>query len=293
MVKKDKVNLKELLDSFALYMKAERGVTLATANGYLSDIQQVITFCKIEYAADFSQEILWNWMKEQGGHYAPATLARKMASIERWLHFLEEEGFLKKPLSLNWPRPKIQRKLPSLLTWAQFVSMCRALDSSSFVGSRNLAILVLLYGTGLRVSELIHLELIHIGDDRLLARGKGDKERVIPIAPQVLQTLDHHLHIRGDLKSPYLFVTPSGDPMGRGAIWKMIHDLSQRVGIDPPLHPHVLRHSFATHLLEGGADLRVIQELLGHSDIQTTDRYTHVADKVLEESFYKHHPLDK
>ena len=291
-MKKDKMNLEGGIAAFALYMKAERGASIRSVEGYLRDVRQILSFCQINLLNDITTSRLMDWFKEKSSHYAGATLARKMVALQMALRFWHQEGFLSEAVQLAFSQPKVINRLPRALHLEEFRRMLSLLDSTTLEGARDTALFLMLYGCGLRVSEATSILLEHVGQDGLSVRGKRDKERFIPFASVVEKAVDHYLHLRGSIRSPYLFITPAGRPLDRIAIWRFIRDLSKKAGIDPPISPHSLRHTFATHLLEGGADLRIIQELLGHADIGTTDRYTHVADRVMAENFTKHHPLN-
>ena len=158
------------------------------------------------------------------------------------------------------------------------------------MGARDAAILELLYATGMRVSELCDLKLCDLSDGSVKVRGKGNKERVIPVGRHAMTAVDHYLTAFRSGEAEWLFVTQQGERVSRELVWERVKFYAKKAGIENRVTPHVLRHSFATHLLEGGADLRLIQELLGHEDIRTTDRYTHVAGPRLQTLFDKFHP---
>jgi integrase/recombinase XerD len=163
-------------------------------------------------------------------------------------------------------------------------------DPETALGARDKAILEVLYASGLRVSELCGLNIQDVGEEAVRVKGKGSKERIVPIAPSALQSVDHYLGKFREDEEKALFIGPHGKRIDRTVVWARVKFYAKKAAISKEISPHTLRHSFATHLLENGADLRVIQEMLGHSSISTTDRYTHISRKHLHEAFEKFHP---
>ena len=189
--------------------------------------------------------------------------------------------------------PKLWQLLPEVLTLQEVDALLAQPKTEDALGSRDQAILELLYASGMRVSECTMLKLADLNDTFVKVIGKGKKERLIPIGKKALQAIDHYLiHFRGEIKDPTapLFITKKGKPIDRNAIWKRNKAYAKSAGIQKNISPHTLRHSFATHVLEKGADLRLIQDMLGHVDISTTDRYTHVSHCKLKASFHAFHP---
>ena len=189
---------------------------------------------------------------------------------------------------------KIWQLIPEVLSCTEMVSLLEAPDKDTLIGSRDKAILEVLYACGLRVSELCSLKIYDVDDVYVRVLGKGMKERVIPIGEAAIQAIDHYLH---HYRSQYdseklqeLFVSTRGKPLDRIQVWKMVKGYAKKVGIVKNISPHTFRHSFATHLLDNGADLRVIQEMLGHASISSTDRYTHISKSHLQQSFEAYHP---
>ena len=199
--------------------------------------------------------------------------------------------------SLLIERPKLPRRLPKSLTEAEVDALLQAPSDSTALGLRDRAMLETLYATGLRVSELVNLKLVETSLDMGVVRvmGKGEKERLVPLGEQALDSLQRYLtaargSLLGTRQSAALFVTGRGGAMTRQMFWYLIKRYALRGGVRKPLSPHTLRHAFATHLLNHGADLRVVQMLLGHADISTTQIYTHVAQERLQQLHAKHHP---
>lgn len=177
------------------------------------------------------------------------------------------------------------------MTQTEVTRLLEAPDPETFLGARDRAIIEMLYGSGLRVSELCSLSIYSIDETSVKVMGKGRKERIVPVGRKAVEAVDHFLvRFRDQFEGEALFVTKRGKALDRVAVWRIIKHYAGQAGIQKPISPHTLRHSFATHLLDHGADLRVIQEMLGHSHIGTTDRYTHVSQSRLQEAFSKFHP---
>lgn len=223
--------------------------------------------------------------------------ARYGASFRRWFRWLLREGHLAHDPTLNLATPKLPRALPKSLSEAEVDALLAAPDVATALGLRDRAMLETLYATGLRVSELVGLKTPHVNlaDGVLLARGKGDKERLVPLGQEALDWLRRYLTcarpgLLGARLCDLLFITPRGAGMTRQAFWYRIKHHARVAGVRAALSPHTLRHAFATHLLNHGADLRVVQLLLGHADISTTQIYTHVARERLKQLHAAHHP---
>jgi integrase/recombinase XerD len=227
----------------------------------------------------------------------PRSTARQLSSFRRFYRFLLREGVIKEDPTLKIDMPKIGRSLPKSLSESEVEALLQAPDISDPLGHRDRAMLEVLYATGLRVSELINLDQgqINLNQGVLRIRGKGDRERLIPLGEEAQRWLRDFINAaRGEIllerQSEYLFPTRRGDRMTRQAFWHIIKRYARKAGINARLSPHTLRHAFATHLLNNGADLRVVQMLLGHSDLSTTQIYTHVARERMKELHAQHHP---
>ena len=226
---------------------------------------------------------------------------RILSGIRAFYKFLliEEEIDNDPTLLLEWPR--IARKLPDVLNEKEIDDMLAAVDCSKPDGERNLAILETLYGCGLRVSELVGLKIsnIHYEDEFLLVLGKGNKQRLVPINTIALKHIDIYMkNVRSHIvikkgNEDFLFLNRRGSKLSRVMVFYIIKELVAKVGIKKTISPHTLRHSFATHLIENGADLRAVQEMLGHESITTTEIYTHISRKLLKDVIEKHHPRNR
>lgn len=222
--------------------------------------------------------------------YASSSIARALIALKVFFRFLFREQMIDKDLSTLLETPKLWQLVPEVMTQAEVSRLLDAPDVTTEMGARDRAIIEVLYASGLRVSEVCGLTLYSIDEGSVKVLGKGEKERIVPIGQKALEAVDHYLvNYRDAHEGEALFVTKRGRPIDRVAIWKLIKKYAKQVGITKNISPHTLRHSFATHLLDHGADLRIIQEMLGHSNIATTDRYTHVSQSRLIESFNKFH----
>ncbi len=232
---------------------------------------------------------------------AASSRSRCLSSLRSFHKFLITEGLSQSDPSETVDLPKIRRKLPEPLTYDEISIILEGIDTQNPAGIRNRAILETLYACGLRVSELINLKQRDIIADAGIVRvfGKGSKERLVPICESALFWIDEyklktrHLFIKLGGSSDILFLNQRGSALSRMGIWKIIRQAVSDAGIDKEVHPHTFRHSFATHLLEGGADLRAVQEMLGHADISTTQIYTHLDNDYLKEVHRSFHPRGK
>lgn len=221
---------------------------------------------------------------------APSTVARTFVAIKMFYRFCMREDLLKRDITAMMSSPKLWQLIPEILNFDEVQALLDAPNTETKLGARDHAILETFYATGIRVSEICSLKINDVGDDAIRVIGKGSKERIVPIGKPALKAIDHYLtHHRGE-GDGYLFLSRTAKPLDRVQIWRSIRSYALKAGITKPISPHSLRHSFATHLLEGGADLRIIQEMLGHASVATTDRYTHICDNHLQKSFSAFHP---
>lgn len=242
-------------------------------------------------------DVLGHMAQRMQGGVKPRSVARQLSALRRYYGYLLREKLCEEDPTLLVEAPKLPRPLPKNLSEQEVESLLHAPDPDSAAGLRDRAMLELLYATGLRVSELISVHVGQVSLDMGVVRviGKGDRERLIPIGEEALQWVMHYLNtarpaILAGRSADALFVTSRGGAMTRHAFWYLIRRHARRAGISKPISPHTLRHAFATHLLNHGADLRVVQMLLGHADISTTQIYTHVARERLKQLHAKHHP---
>lgn len=300
-----------LLDQFLEMMVAERGASANTVAAYRRDLEGFLSFLarRLETLAQADRKTLEAFLASLSkAGMARATLARKRSALKSWFEFLYTEKLRADNPAATLDAPKLARALPKTLDSGQIAALLAAAEAdTSPKGVRLQAMLELIYGSGLRVSELVALKLsalqVKAGGmaDFLLVSGKGNKERLVPLSAKAKEALKRYLEIRkiflssnpqSLIPNPYLFPSHSGKPVTRQSFFLWLKALALKAGIDPrAISPHALRHSFASHLLEGGADLRVIQELLGHADIATTQIYTHVAGSRLKKLVEEKHPL--
>lgn len=283
-----------LVDRFLDMMAAEAGASPNTLAAYRNDLERSRDSLRGDLGnADAD---LVSTLGEQWRDLAPSTVARRSAALRRFFGFLVDEGYRKDDPSSALPRPRFERPLPRILDSDEVSRMFSESEdraaSGSAIAVRNLALLELLYGSGLRASELVTLprNSLRKGQPFLILRGKGAKERLVPISSRAEAAVDRWLeHV--ETKSLWLF--PSGKShLSRVRLFQIVRQMAADAGISPErVSPHVLRHAFATHLLSGGADLRVLQSLLGHADIATTQIYTHVDSARLVELVNSRHPL--
>ncbi len=278
-----------LLTEFIAYLRSEKGLSPHSVEAYGRDVAHFLE----QSSSPLRQEALISHLASlQARGLASATLARTLISIKVFFRFLYREKLIDQDLSQGLESPKLWQLIPEILTLEEVEKLLGAPDSDTCQGSRDRAILEVLYASGLRVSELCTLTLHSIDENAVKVRGKGGKERVIPIHSKAIAAVDHYLNRRENFPSETLFLTEKGKPISRILVWKLVKHYAKAAGIIKNISPHTLRHSFATHLLENGADLRIIQEMLGHANIATTDRYTHLSTSLLQEAFHRFHPRD-
>jgi len=286
--------------AFLEHLVAVRGLSARTVDAYGRDLAALAAYLaardEIETAA-VTEEALTAWLRAQkAAGLSPATRARRLAAVRAYLRYLREERLRDDDPSLRLPAPRKRRPLPRVLGEAAVERLLGSPDPATPRGLRDRAMLELLYASGLRVSELCALRTGQVDLRRGLVRvmGKGSRERIVPAGAKALAALRDYLDRgrpallpRGDT----LFPGRAGRPMTRQNFWVQLRRLGQAAGIEADrLSPHVVRHSFATHLVEHGADLRTVQQLLGHRDISTTEIYTHVARERLRQLYDEHHP---
>jgi integrase/recombinase XerD len=292
--------LRALLDGFLEESVVERNLAKNTLAAYGRDLEEFLRWLAMRriVIAEVRTLDLDEYTVTLGHRGLRASsIARKLSAIRQLLLYVErQEGLLRDPLT-GLASPRRRRKLPPSLTVEQVLSLLEQPDPATALGSRDAALLELLYATGLRVSELCGLRLSQLYLDASFVRctGKGSKERIVPFGPKARAALMHYLTVaRPKLvkhrPSEAVFVNRSATPLSRQAVWKLLRRYARSAGLKPEIYPHLLRHSFATHLLAGGADLKVVQSLLGHADLVTTEIYTHVLPEALHRAFVEHHP---
>ena len=289
-----------IIDKFLDSIWMERGLSANTLGAYRADLLALQRWLaqrdkSLIYSARADLLAFIAWRAKEGAK--PRSTARQLSSFRRFYRFLLREGVIAEDPTLKIDMPKIGRALPQSLSEAEVESLLGAPDVNDPIGHRDRTMLEVLYATGLRVSELINLRQtqINLNQGVLRVRGKGDRERLIPLGDEAQKWLRDfvngpRIEILLERQTEYLFPTRRGDRMTRQAFWHIIKRYAKKAAIMARLSPHTLRHAFATHLLNNGADLRVVQMLLGHSDLSTTQIYTHVARERMKEMHAQHHP---
>lgn len=283
---------------FIIYIRSEKGLTENSIEAYSRDLRYFVDYLSRHGATPLSavtSDQCINYLSFlKSAKYAPATLSRMLVSLKVFFQFLKREELVHQNPTLLLDGPKLWLLLPEILDEEEVERLLAQPNLEIAEGSRDRAILELMYGSGLRVSEVCGLTLYSIDDQFIRVFGKGRKERIVPVGGEALKAVDHYLnHFRSQWDSEKienLFVTLKGKPIDRISIWRSVKSYAKKALIQKNISPHTLRHSYATHLLNHGADLRIIQELLGHANINSTDRYTQVSHSRMQEAFNRCHP---
>ena len=289
------------ISSFVLHVKVEKGLSPNTVSAYKRDLMKFQEFCKkrvksIEaVGADDLVDFLASLYRQD---LESKTVARHLVTLRNFFRFSQIQEFITTDPSMTLESPKIRRSLPGYLRLEEVERLLACADVNTPQGLRGRAMLEVLYSTGLRVSELVSLRLGDLDSKVGCVRciGKGDKERIVPVGRKALAIVEKYIRearpvLLGETSGNYsLFVNRRGRQLSRVGVWKILSAYGRQAGLRVPLTPHMLRHSFATHLLERGADLRSVQMMLGHSDISTTQIYTHVVEERLKQIYKAHHP---
>lgn len=294
------MELSQTIKRYTQYLRLEKSLSPNTLDAYMRDLEKLLSFMRVEHLAlrDVKLEHLEQFvagLNDIGIH--ARSQARIISGIKSFFNFLIITDYLEADPSELLESPKIGFKLPEVFTVEEIDAIIAAIDLSKKEGQRNKAILETLYGSGLRVSELTHLKLseLYVEEGFLRVEGKGSKQRLVPVSPKAIKEiklymLDRHLVPIKKGYEDYLFLSRRGTSLSRIMIFHLIKELADVAGIAKNISPHTFRHSFATHLLEGGANLRVIQAMLGHEAISTTEIYTHIDRSMLREEIINHHP---
>lgn len=293
--------MKEILEEFFDYLTVEKNLAANTLAAYQRDLKKYLAYCRQAGYSNWEQVTLADInsflaeLRRQGLN--PKSISRQIVSLRNFHRFLAEEERVSHDPTVNLESPRPWKKLPYFLNLEEVDGLLAAPDVSKPLGLRDRAMLDCLYATGLRVSELVSLALqdLNLTAGFLRCLGKGSKERLVPLGSQAQTSMKNYQHGARPLlakgrMTDYFFLSQQGDKMTRQGFWKILRKYARQVGITKKVSPHVLRHSFATHLLERGADLRSVQMMLGHADISTTQIYTHVAQERLKAILHKHHP---
>ncbi len=288
--------MEKAIKEFTYYLQAERELSSNTVEAYKRDILSFLKKTGKEIGNIIQDDILSYIDELQESNYSTSSIARKLSSLRMFFRFLTGEGLIEKfPLS-NVESIRSKRKLPNVLSADEASQLIESVNGKSSYSQRDRAILELLYGCGLRVSELLNLrkEDLFLKEDFLRVRGKGGKERIVPLGSKAKDAIMKYIALsRSKLdkkNSSFLFLTRRGNKLSRMGLWKRFHQYILSLRFRKKITPHTLRHSFATHLLEGGASLRTVQILLGHSDISTTQIYTHIDRTYLRDIISSYHP---
>ncbi len=282
------------INDFLNYLRCERGLSPLTVEAYGRD---VFSFASTLSLTDWKAVSLKNFLsflshlKTKG--LASASVCRALVAIKVFFRFLKKEGVIASDPSQHLDMPKIWQLIPEVMTPEEVDRLLDQPGEGDCIGVRDRAILELLYATGMRVSELCALKISSLDDRFVKILGKGNRERLVPVGRRAIVAVDAYLiGFRGEAreKDALLFTSLRGRPLDRVTVWGRVKHYAKAAGIARSISPHTLRHSFATHLLENGADLRLIQEMLGHADIGSTDRYTHVTGSRVQEAFHQFHP---
>ncbi|GAA0263343.1 tyrosine recombinase XerC [Actinomadura nitritigenes] len=295
------VDLNEAVDEFGRHLHAERGVSPHTLRAYLGDLADLCAYASdvgVTDPAGLDVSLLRAWLARQHAlGRARATLARRTAAVRAFTHHLHRRGLLESDPGLLLGTPKKRRDLPGVLTQDDAARLLDTLDAEGPMGLRDLAVLEVLYGTGVRVSELCGLDVDDLDTGRRTIRvlGKGNRERTVPVGEPAVRAVDDWLRagrpaVATEDSGPALFLGARGGRLHPTSARRIVHSRISDAGTMPDLSPHGLRHTAATHLLEGGADLRSVQEILGHASLQTTQLYTHVSAERLKQVHRQAHP---
>ena len=296
---------KAYLKGYRTYLRAERSMSLNTYKSYCSDVQEMLSALGGQSGQDadprlVTRDDILSYLETRTSAddaISKRTQARILSSLRSFFGWLQMEGDITDNPCDGIDPPKIGRYLPSVLSIDEVLSIIDSVDITKWTGCRDRAILELLYGCGLRVSEAssIRISDIYINDRFVRIVGKGDKERVVPMGEPARDAILKYLEVRPEPALPkfddILFLNKSGGQLSRISIFNMVKKQALEAGITKEISPHTFRHSFATHLIEGGADLRAVQEMLGHESILTTEIYTHIDSTTWQKNILEHHPM--
>ncbi|HHY03797.1 MAG TPA: site-specific tyrosine recombinase XerD [Thermoanaerobacterales bacterium] len=293
--------MEELLQSFLEFLFVERGLSNNTISSYKRDLKKFLSYLRYKKIDDINKTnrtIIVSYlllMQKEGK--ASSSISRACAAIKSFYHFLIRERLINEDPTINLESPKIEKRLPRVLSVKEVSNLLNQPDTTNPLGLRDRTMLELLYATGMRVSELLSITPEDVNLDMGFVRclGKGSKERIIPIGTTAISFLKEYIQkartkLLNKKNSKQLFLNHRGEKLSRQGFWKIIKRHAKNAGISKDITPHTIRHSFATHLLENGADLRSVQEMLGHADISTTQIYTHITRNKIKEVYDRTHP---
>lgn len=296
--------LKDALEEYKQYLIVEKGLSRNTINAYLSDLSAFSNYLNKTFQINQIENILKEhirlYIKELAKSNTANSISRKLVSLRMFYVFLMKENIISVNLMSSFTLPKKDKKLPVVLSKEEMMEILESVEINDRFSARNRCMIEILYGTGLRVSELINLTVsaVNIKMGYINVIGKGDKQRIVPIANMTKEILTDYLNnyreeFLGENDSSLLFFNNHGNKLSREEFYLILKQIVKETSINKNISPHTIRHTFATHLLENGADLRSIQELLGHSDISTTTIYTHISNQKIKQEYQEFHPRIK
>jgi integrase/recombinase XerD len=288
------------VQAFVNYLRVDKGLSKNTIESYRRDMDKFAEMAEQKQVAvkDISRSDVTDFLRSLSHRGLDSrSVARHLATIRHFFRFALQEGYVTEDPALTIESPKTTHSLPQFLSVEEVDKLLQQPDQTTVIGIRDRAMIEMMYSTGIRVSELCAIKTSDLKHDPGLLRciGKGNKERLVPVGRGAVEAVQKYLKearlkLLRDRISPYLFLNQRGTPVNRIAFWVLLSDYGRKAGLRKRLKPHMLRHSFATHLLDRGADLRSVQLMLGHSDISTTQIYTHVVEERLKQVYKDHHP---
>lgn len=294
--------MEEFLKEYLTILRFEKNLSDNTINSYQNDIKNFLSFCNTSNITDLNNikasDIAKYFEQQRLQGKDSSTSARYMSSIKGFFGYLQDNNYIEINPTDKLLSVKKSRKLPAVLSFEEIEKILGAPNINDLASLRDKAILELFYSSGLRVSELINLKIndLFFNDEVIRVLGKGSKERIVPVGTSAVKWINEYLikarpsFEKKSKSHHYVFLNKRGSKLSRMWIWKIVNKYAEDAGIKKEIHPHTFRHSFATHLLEGGADLRAVQEMLGHADISTTQIYTHVNREYIKQVHKEHHP---
>jgi integrase/recombinase XerC len=294
--------MKNLIEEFSTHLTHEKRASEHTVKNYMIDLTQFLQFVESRtkqntQIKDIDNLLIRDYVGSLFGKKNPASISRKLSSIRSFLDYCLKRGFIKTNPAKEVASPKIPKRIPKFLTVDEVFALIDTPNADTAAGRRDKAILELLYASGLRVSELVNLKMSDINLDEMIVKvmGKGRKERLVPVGTKACESLKKYLDVRpafaaGSGSDEAVFVNKNGKKISVRSVERMLEKYLKQSGINKNVTPHVLRHTFATHLLNAGADMRGIQELLGHTSLSTTQKYTHIGLEKMMEVYDKAHP---
>jgi len=289
-----------VFDNYLSYLRVERGLSRNTVEAYRRDVRDFLGFLKTARCSleEVQRDSLMLFIQQLYSVVSPRSVVRKIVSLRSFFRFLLLDGYISHDPTETLESPNTWRTLPKYLTQTEVEQLLQQPDVGHPLGLRDRAMFEILYATGLRVTELVTIKVdeVNLEGGFMRVLGKGEKERIVPFGEESVHYIERYLRearpffLKKRPGTPFLFLSQKGGKMSRQNFWLLVRKYGVKIGIAKRLSPHVLRHSFATHLLENGADLRAVQMMLGHSDISTTQIYTHITRERLRKIYKKHHP---